>query len=714
MDNAMHAADVTGSKTGSLRGLFSPRAVALVGATDKSPFSWNTFRNLTAGDFKGPIHLVNGRGGEVHGRPAVASLRDVAGPVDLAFVMLPAAMVKASLAELAQAGVRAATVISSGFGESGAEGAALEQELVAEAQARGIRLLGPNSLGVNNNLEGIYCSSLPVMQPALARKSVAIVSQSGATAALLAQFAYDQNIGTTFEVAMGNEAQITLSEVLDYLLDDEATRAIAVFAEAIRDPERFAQVAARAQRARKPITIMKIGRSELTAAVAQAHTGALVGDDRVFDAVCKQYGLMRCESLEELVLTAGMAAHLGPFEGGFAIASISGGACEVIADRAALSDLPMPAFAAATVEQLKTVMPAYGAAHNPLDVTGAAMLQPQIFAGAIAALAADPAIGVVAACYETPTDEQRSNPHTSSVLKIIGDALNAAPKPGFLLTQTLGLRTEISRRTIDEAGLPFAIGGLDHGVRAVAHVHRWSRAMKRGAAAPATHGGAQGAERPAGERQALAYLQRAGVPVIPTRLVRSAEEAAAAAAEIGGPVAMKIASPEIAHKTEVGGVRLGVEGAAAASAAFGSIMDRVGAAAPEAELEGVLVAPMRSGGLELFVGVARDPQWGPVLAAGLGGVWVEALKDTALRLLPAAPEDIAEMLLELRGAALLKGFRGQPAVDIPNLAAVISRIGDAALALGPELAALEINPLRVSGGEVEALDALCVWAEPRS
>jgi acyl-CoA synthetase (NDP forming) len=702
-----------GSGAASLRALFSPRSVALVGASDKSPFSWMIFQNLTSGEFAGPIHLVNGRGGEVHGRAAVAGLRDVDGPIDLAFIMLPADKVAGYLDEMAAAGVRLATIISSGFAEIGGDGAALEREIVAQANAKGIRLLGPNSLGVNNHVDGVFCSALPVLRPVAERKSVAIVSQSGATAALLAQFAFDQNIGTTYEVAMGNEAQVGMSEVLDYLVEDEATRAIAVFAEAIRDPERFLSVAARAQDLRKPIAIMKIGRSELTAAVAQAHTGALVGDDRVFDAVCRQYGLIRCDSLEELILTAGVAAHVGPMEGGFAVASISGGACEIIADRAALCDLPMPAFGAATVERLKGVMPSYGASHNPLDITGAAMVQPQIFAGTIAAMAADPAIGVVAACFETPADEQRNTPHSKGVLKIIADALNATGKPGFLLTQTLVSRTDVAKAVIAETGLPFVVGGLDQGVGALAKVHWWSQAMRRGRQA-ASLPTAVAADRPQGEREALAYLERAGVPVIPAWLVTSAEEAATAAARAAGPVALKIASPDIAHKTEVGGVLLNIAGAAAAAEGFGRIMSGAAAAAPAARLEGVIVAPMRPGGLELFLGVARDPQWGPVLAVGLGGIWVEALKDTALRLLPASPQDVAEMLSELRGAALLKGFRGQPAVDIPKLAAAIARVGEAALALGPELAALEINPFLVAADRMEALDALCVWAAPHA
>ncbi|TMG97606.1 MAG: hypothetical protein E6H79_20925 [Betaproteobacteria bacterium] len=299
-------------------------------------------------------------------------------------------------------------------------------------------------------------------------------------------------------------------------------------------------------------------------------------------------------------------------------------------------------------------------------------------------------------------------------IEVIGRALAQLGKPSAMLNQTLRPVSQKSRDIMAACGVPAAFGGLEAVVRALGHISRWSAWLQAQTTAEQPLPVMPTSAWPDSERATLDYLASRGVPVIPAKLARTRGEAVDFAAALRAPVAMKIASPDVAHKTEVGGVRLGLQGDAAVGAAFDAMLARVRQARPDARLDGVLVSPMREGGLEILVGTVRDAQWGLTLAVGLGGIWVEALADTQLRLLPVTPQDARDMLTSLRAAKLLQGFRGSPPVDLDRLARVIAAIGDAALALGDSLAALEVNPLWVRGDDVEALDALAVWADAPS
>ena len=490
-------------------------------------------------------------------------------------------------------------------------------------------------------------------------------------------------------------------------------------AETIRHAERFADAARRALLAAKPLIVLKAGSSELAAQAAQAHTGSLVGDDRVFTAACRKFGIIRVSSLEDLVITAGLLANSGPLPpGGAAVASISGGACTLIGDHAEVAGLPLPAFAPDTVLRLREVLPHYAATLNPLDVTGAAVRDPSLLEKALAIIAQDPGVAIRVCVLNLPNVEGMTTP-TPEMLTAVGRGLSVGPTPGVLAVQTLKPLTDVGRRVMQEHGIPAVTSGLDHAVRALAQAIWWSarlRAAQTRAAAPRPGGSLEGTPIPSlerassSERDVLAYLERFGVPVIPAEITRSADEGARCARRFGGRVALKIASPDITHKTDIGGVRLRLLGDAQVAQAWQEIDTAVRQAAPQARLDGVLVTPMREAGIEVFVGTARDPDWGMVIAVGLGGVWVEALRDTAVRLLPVDREEVLEMLASLRGARLLQGFRGSAAVDLDALADVVVRIGTAALALAPAALALEVNPLLVDGTRVEALDGLVVWS----
>lgn len=696
------------SNSHPLARLFAPRSVALVGATEKSVWTTLIVRNFRDFGYDGDLHAVNRNGVDTFGIRGYRSCRDIPGPVDVAFIFVPVDAVPDALADAAAAGIRNVTILTSGYAEIGVEGRRRQDALVAQANAVGVTLWGPNSLGYNNDEARIPVSVIPAVKPFLP-PAIAILSQSGATAAELAEYAQGQNIGSSFVAATGNEAQISLADIIDYLVDHDATRAIAVFAETIRNPAAFVRAAERARDRAKPIIILKIGRSDLATQVAQAHTGSLVGDDAVFDAVCRRLGVIRVTSTEDLINTAGLLAATGPLPAeGLSFLSISGGACTLVADAAEGFGVPLPPNDPDTVAALRGVLSDLGSTLNPLDVTGAAMRDPDLFGRVIPLLAQTKGVGLLGIGIAVPTMEGQSLP---PALTAIGRATAAIAIPSVLVSTCGKSLNDYARGAIADHGLPHVMTGIDAMLRAAGHALWWSGQLRQAPRPPALEQ-PRLADPPRldTERAVLDFLAGRGVPVVPQHLVGSAEEACRVAAGFTGPLALKITSPDIAHKTEVGGVRLNIP-PGEAGATFDALMADVARARPDARLDGVIIAPMRGGGLEMLVGVRRDPTWGPVIAVGFGGVLVEMLADVAITPLPVDQTQAKALLGSLRGARLLDGFRGSPPADIDRLAAVIVAIGDAALSLGGGLAELEVNPLRVAGGEIEALDGLVVWQE---
>jgi acyl-CoA synthetase (NDP forming) len=689
--------------------LLRPRSIAVLGASDRSRWSQAVFANLEAGGFAGALHPINPRGGTAHGRAAATSCAALGAPVDLGVLMVPGHATADALRDLAAAGGRSAAILSSGFAEIGEAGAAEQRRLAELARALGIRLLGPNSLGFINFVGGAQVWTTPIRRPSRQR-GVAIVSQSGATAHFLTNLAGQQDVGLAYVVATGNEADLDLPAFAHALLADEAVHALALFLETVRDAAAFVALAEAAMRARKPITVLKVGATEVTAKAALAHTGALVGDDRVFDGACRQHGIIRTRSIEELLATADIAGRTGVLRaGGLGVVSNSGGICEITADTAVARGIVLPPLAARAAEALRESIPDFATPHNPLDLTGA--ITPEQCGRVIDIVAAqDSLAAMLCPYYEAPNIEEDVSERLTALHAALARGLNAAPVPGFVVSYTATHLSDLARRIVRETALPYLACGMDRAVAGLAGAMDWSARLREPLAA-VPRPPAPIAARPRSEFMALQCLGEAGVPVVPMVRAVDADAAVAAAAAMGGRVVVKIASPDIGHKSDIGGVALDLADAAAVRDGFARVTEAARRHAPTATLEGVLVAPMRPRGVELFVGVSRDPQWGPVLAIGLGGIWVEVLKDVALRLLPVDPAEVKRALLSLRGAALLQGARGVPAADLDAVAQAVTRIGQAALAFGPDLVALDVNPLWVHGERVEALDALCVWQD---
>jgi acetate---CoA ligase (ADP-forming) len=686
--------------------MLRPRSIALVGATDRSTWSRSTFTNLTTRKYDGQVHLVARRGGVVHGRPAATSCAAIGEAVDLALLMVPVDAIEEAMGDLGAAGVRNAVILTSGFAESSHDGAAQQTTLAETACRLGISVLGPNCLGFVNFLDDVPLWTGAIRAPSQPGP-IAIISQSGATGGFIASLAQQQEIGLSHLISTGNEADLDGATFADHLLDDERVHAIAMFIETIRDPHHFAAVAQKALLAGKPIIALKVGLSDVTARSAQAHTGSLVGDDRVFDGICRQFGIVRVNAIEDLLFTADVIARTGVLgTKGLGLVSVSGGACEIAGDRLLTDGVVLPPLPDATARALAEILPSYGTPHNPLDITGAAVLEPELFNKALKIMGHEPAFSALVCLFEVPGTEAQATEFHMASLRNISTGLRDQPLPALMISHTLKPMTEVSRRIVSELGLPYTAAGIFHGLSAFGRAWWWSEQQRRDTPPwlpPAVCGGPE--RWPATEREVLEHLARHGVPIVPATLVKNEAAAVAAARATGGPVVLKIASADIQHKSDIGGVALNVDGDDAVAAAFRRVMS----VAPQGtRVEGVLVSPMREKGLELFVGCTRDPQWGPVLAVGLGGIFVEILQDVALRVLPVTPEEVRRMLRELKGAKMLDGQRGIPAADLDAVAEAIARIGDAVVALGPALDALDVNPLWVRGAQVEALDALAV------
>ncbi len=696
--------DIT-SDTQALTSFFRPRNIALVGASDKSTWSAMIHSRFARFGHEGQLFAVNRGGNPAHGLPGFTSCTEIPEPIDAAYIYVPAAAVISALEDAARAGIRNAVILTSGFAEAGGEGVHMQAEVAKRAAELGIRFMGPNSMGFANIGHHSAMTSINTRLPVRIGR-LALISQSGAIANELGKFAHAQGIGLAFTAATGNEAGITVTDILDYLVDDDQVGAIALYVESLKKPDRFVSAAARARAAKKPIVILKLGRSEMSGAIGLAHTGSLVGDDGVFNALCDRHGISRVSSIEELIITADFLGKVGPIDPpriGFT--SISGGACAIYADLADIHGVEVAPYTAGTQSKLREVLPPFAATLNPLDVTGVVLQEPQTWSKVIPILQDDPNMGLIVASTVLP--------NTETEVQILGEGVRAiaagfktAGKPPVIASLILQDASEVQLAFRKSAGVDVTLPDLDFGVRALAHLQRWARCLARPlveAAAPANLG-----IRPVGERETLAYLAARGVPVIPSSLVTVAAAAQRVVAALDTPAVLKIASPDIAHKTEAGGVRLNIA-AHEAHETFESIVAAARVHAPTARIDGVLVSPMRKAATELIVGVVRDREWGLALTVGIGGILTEVFKDSATRLLPLDPAAVRDMLLALRGAKLLLGYRGQPAADLDALAAAIAAIAEAAAALGPSLSVLEVNPLRVDGSQVEALDGLTIY-----
>jgi acetate---CoA ligase (ADP-forming) len=685
--------------------LLRPRAIAVVGASPRpGSLSGRFVAGLQRHGYTGRIVPVNPGHREVLGLECVPTIAE-AGEIDLAVISLAAARVLDSAQQCADAGVGGALVFSSGFGEVSEQGHDEQRKLGELASRTGMRIVGPNSPGFINVAQRTCVSALGVaFRPTLRAGSIAVLAQSGGGGGLLVERAVDAGMGVSLLLCTGNEADLTISDVLPWLAADPVTKVVALFMEAIRRPDEFVAGLDRLRAAGKHAVILKAGGTEAGARATAAHTGALASDDDVVEAMLARHRVPRVHSFEDLLATAMTLERLGPAAGRrVGILTTSGGAGVVAAESAERAGLELPGPAASTRERLAAAAPDFAAISNPADMSGMFSEREEIFTESLAALAAAEEFDqLVLVLTVHPPDISRR------LAELVLRGVQATSTPLAVLWMAGGMSA------------PSIAWLREQGLAVYDDAERCGRALSARALLGETSDASDLAPLPAPgplartplESEAMELLSAAGVQVPITVLSVDPRAAAAAAESIGGPVAVKAAARDLLHRSDVGGVVLDVSGGAAAATAH----TRVVTAAREAGAspEGSIVQQMSSAGVELIVGARRDPEFGPVLVVGMGGVTAELQADVARRLLPLREGEARAMLEELRTFALLDGYRGAAAGDIPAAARAIEGIARLAVALGDRLEAIEINPLIVTDDGAVAVDALILTAAAAS
>ncbi len=698
--------------------LLKPRSIAVVGASaDPRSFGGFVQGNLERYGYSGQLHLVSRSSTEINGRPCVKTIDELPEGIDLAVLAIPEAGVIDAVRALAQRNCQAAVLFASGYAEAGEEGQAKQQELARVAQEAGIALVGPNCMGFSNLAEGIPVTFEPL--PARERETrpaVGIVAQSGFMAANLRDALLGRGVPVACVFSTGNEVSVSVEDVLAAYIADEQIRAITVYAEQVRRPRQFLQLAAQARAAGKPVVLLMPGCSARAREAAQSHTGALAGDHATAMACLRREAVVTVESLDELLdVTAVLLRYPQPPAGGAAFMTGSGAMKNIALDFADDLGLELPQLSQPVADKLRALLPAYAVAENPLDYTTVSVRNPAIVGELLLAMLEDEGIGsIVLAIPVGPVVAQKDK--AEHIVPMIAKA----SKPAVLvLTGDDSPVEPFFLDAIRASGVPL-FRSADRALRALRRVAQYGEALQRAAranSAPVAALALPGAVPANGiyvEYQGKDWLKAAGLPVPAGALAQDVEQALRIAREIGYPVVLKAQASELPHKSDVGGVLVGLADEAALRAGWTQLFSNVARHRPELVLDGALVEAMGPRGLELVVGAKRDADWGPVVLVGLGGIWIEALKD--VRLIPAdmAEQDIEVELGRLKAASVLQGIRGATAVDLQAIARVVALVG-AQMRANPAITEIDINPLLAypagSAQPVLALDALVVASQ---
>ena len=697
----------------AIRRLIAPRSVAVVGASPtRGSLGQSVLQNLLNAGYAGDIHLVNPRRAEIDGRRCVASVAALPHGVDCAVLAIPRVGVLESVAQCAAQGVGGVIIFSAGFAEEGEAGLAEQRQIADLAAGAGMVVEGPNCLGLINYVDGVPLSFVDTPGVRLGeRPGIGVVSQSGALAAVVGVGFFSRDLGISYSVSTGNEAGSGVEDYVAFLLEDPHTQVIALVVEQFRQPSRFLELATRARMLGKPVVLLHPGRSAAARASAATHTGAMAGDDAVMRIKVTQAGVVLTETLEEFLDVAELLLRCPPATGrGVAVLTESGAFRALSLDFCESVGIDLPTPGEATREAWRAAFPPFVLPVNPLDLTAQGLVDPELYGHALAPLLADPAYGAVVLSLiltNVATSDRKFQPVLAALERL------RPAKPVIFTGMDDGAVIDPAKvAALRARGVPF-FPSTERALRALA---RFLAATPTPAptGATATMPIAEGIAIPPGvmaEYQAKQILHAIGIAIPDGGLATSLEQAQAIAQRIGYPVVLKAQAAALSHKSDVGGVVLNLADAAALAVGWRTLAQAIASGKPGLVLDGVLVETMAPRGTELIVGARRDPDWGAVLLVGFGGVMAEAVRD--VRLLPAdlpVSAILAELDL-LRGAAVLRGFRGAPPLDVAAAADLIARLG-ALMQARPEIVEVDINPvvIRPVGQGVLALDALIVSA----
>jgi acetyltransferase len=689
-----------------LDALFAPKSIAVIGASNRQgSVGRAVFTNILLNEYTGTVYPVNPKDRSICGVRSYPSVQDLPESVDLAMVVVPAAVVPAVTEECGKKGVKSLIIISAGFKEVGQDGTALERQVASLAQKYSMRMVGPNCLGTINTdpevrLNASFASQMPL------EGSIAFASQSGALGEAVIDYATGEGIGFSKFISLGNKADVNENDVLEYLRADPNTKVILLYLEDIVDGRKFVDTVTRVTE-EKPIIAVKAGVSPEGAKAASSHTGALAGSDEAYNAILKQSGVLRVESIIDLFDYArAFAKQPLPRGNRVAIITNGGGPGIMATDASVRYGLQISQFSEATKDKLRAGLPKEASVNNPIDLIGDA--QSDRYELALQALNDESVdCGLVLLTPQAMVD-----------LKKVADTIaSVGPRSGkTILASILGLTDITPAVDVLESNKIPHYTFPESAVRALAAMYEYQRWVNR----PRTQikhfdvdiGKAQeiiSSAKRAGltnlpQDDALRILSTYGIPVIKTETAAEKTEAVDSAKRIGYPVAMKIVSPDVVHKIDIGGVKLDLNTDQDVSEAYDEILTNVKAHIPNARIEGVLLQEYVTGGTETIIGIHRDPKFGPLLMFGLGGIYVEVYRDVSFRLAPIRELSADNMISQIRGSKILQGFRGQPPADTKTIAECIERLSQLSMEL-PDVAELDVNPLVAFASGCKALDA---------
>ena len=691
--------------TSSLKPFFEPAGVAIIGASSNPrKLSYGILRNLAGSAYTGGVYPVNPGAAEILGRPGYADIAAVPDPVDLAVIVLPAPVIADTLEACGKRGMKAVIIISGGFKEVGEGGEALEARCLEIIHRYGMRMIGPNCVGLINLHTGLNVTFIHGVPDA---GGIGFLAQSGAVMGGVVDQVLGKKIGFSHFISMGNEADVTETDLIEYLAEDPGTRVIATYVEQIKDGRRFLETARRVSRV-KPIVLLKGGRSSAGARAVSSHTGSLAGSYSAYQAAFKQAGVIEVDSIGAL-FEAALAFDFQPLPAGnrAVIITNAGGPAALASDALSANGLVLDDLEPGTRSTLRAALNPAAQVGNPVDILGGA--EPPDYALCTNTLMKDDRVDIV-----LPLLVPQALVSPAGVAQAIVDA--SATREKTVLACIMGdTSVDEARLTLHENRIPMYTQPESMGtvLKAMLGYREWLSRPVVEAAAPAgvNRAAAEAVLRAArgktslGEAETRPLLAAYGIPQVEGGFAASAEEAAALAQRVGYPVVMKIVSPQLLHKSDAGGIRLNLADGTAVRQAYDAMMAEIGAARPEAKLEGVMIERMAPKGQEVIIGMRRDPGFGPLMMFGLGGIYVELFKDVSFRVAPLSAEDARQMITETRAGRLLTGFRGQPHADLAAVVDVLLRLSRLALD-HPEVEEAEVNPLLVfpAGQGALALD----------
>jgi len=688
----------------SLLAFFLPRGVVIIGASSNpAKLGYGVARNLVNSGYDGAIHFVSQKTGNLFGRPIYTSLNEIPDPVDLAVLIVPAPGVLEALQACVRRSIRAVIIVSSGFREAGPEGETLEAEILRVARINKIRLIGPNCIGLLDTHLPLDTTFLPPPMPTAG--DVAFISQSGAICAAIIDWARGQGFGFSLLISLGNQADVNETDMLSAVVEDEHTRVLTLYIESISDGQRFIAEANRVAQ-RKPVLALKVGRFASGQRAAASHTGAMAGQDAAYEAAFRKAGVFRAATSEEMFDWASALACCPLPQGRrMAVLTNAGGPGVIAADALEIHGLSLAELGPETRQALASRLPPASGLHNPIDMLASA--SPEVYADCLRLLLVDPGVDGVLAILPPPPMYP-----AESVADALIPLIHASPKPvvvalmGEQLIQKAAMRLRAARvpeyRFPERAASALAVLAkraefLDKQTLKVSQTFRVSKTAARAALADAPSG------RFLDPELVDCLMAAYGIPTAPVKLARTEAEAAKIASELGFPVVLKIASPDIPHKSDVGGVLLGIEAPEAAAEAFRTVIGRACLAKPDAKIEGVYIQHQLPDGQEVILGASRDTQFGALMMFGSGGVEVEGLKDVAFALAPLTPFEADDMLRRTWAGRKLAGFRSIARADGEAVKDVLLRLSQLVYDF-PEIAEIEINPLRVLSRGAVAVD----------